>query len=132
MAIFLDAGYFIALYNDNDVHHQNAVSVANRINSNEFGQPITSDYVFDESVSVTLRKFGKEKAQLLGKQILESVFIVQCDRHLFDAALEKFNSSKEPFSFTDCISQAIMDLVQIKFIATFDRMFEKLDVEVVS
>ena len=106
--------------------------IINRINSNEFGQPITSDYVFDESVSVTLRKFGKENAQLLGKQILGSVFIVQCDRHLFDAAFEKFNSSKELFSFTDCTSQAIMELVQIKFIATFDKLFEKLNIEILN
>ena len=129
MAIFLDASYLIALHNENDVHHQNAVSIAHRVNSNEFGQLITSDHVFDEAVSVTLRKFGKEAAQLLGKQILDSVFIVQCDRHLFDAALEKFNSSKDAFSFTDCVSQAIMDLIQIKCIATFDKLFEKLDVE---
>ncbi|MBI2647270.1 type II toxin-antitoxin system VapC family toxin [Candidatus Woesearchaeota archaeon] len=132
MAIFLDASYLIALYNESDMHHQNAASIAQRVNSNEFGHPITSDHVFDEAVSVTLRKFGKEKAQLLGKQILDSIFMVQCDRHLFDAAFRIFNSSEEPFSFTDCASQAIIGLVQIKFIATFDKLFEKLDVEIVS
>ena len=132
VAIFLDASYIIALYNDDDVHHQNAVSIASRINSYEFGQPIISDHVFDESVSVTLRKFGKEKAKILGRQILDSTFMVQCDRHLFDSAFEKFNSQKEPFSFTDCTTQAIMDLVQMRFIATFDKLFEKLDVSIVA
>ncbi|MBI4452460.1 type II toxin-antitoxin system VapC family toxin [Candidatus Woesearchaeota archaeon] len=132
MAVFLDAGYFLALYNENDVHHKRAVILAEKIDANEFGQAITSDHIFDEAVSVALRKFGKEKAQALGKQILDSVFMVQCDRHLFDAAFQIFNSSNEPFSFTDCTSQAIMDLVQIKFIATFDRLFEKLNVEVLN
>lgn len=132
MAVFLDASYFLALYDEKDVHHKRAAILSEKIDANEYGQAITSDYIFDEVVSVALRKFGKEKAQTLGKQILDSVFMVQCDRHLFDAALKIFNSSKEPFSFTDCASQAIIDLVQIKFIATFDRMFEKLDVEVIS
>ena len=131
MAVFLDASYFLALYNDDDVHHQHAASIAHRIDTNEFGQSITSDDVFDEAVSVTLRKFGKEKAQSLGKQILDSVFIVYGDKHLFDMAVKKFNSSKDNFSFTDCMSQAIMDLAQIEYIATFDRLFEKLDVEVI-
>ena len=132
VAVFLDASYFLALYNENDVHHKRAVILAEKIDANEFGQAIASDHIFDEAVSVALRKFGKEKAQALGKQILGSIFMVQCDRHLFDDAFRIFNSSKEPFSFTDCTSQAIIDLVQIKFIATFDRLFEELNVEVLN
>ena len=132
MAIFLDASYLLALYNESDVHHKLAVKLAERIDANEYGHVITSDDVFDEVVSVTLRKFGKEKAQTLGKQVIDSIFIVLGDKHLFDNAFEIFNASKDPFSFTDCISQAIMDLAQIKHIATFDKMFERLDVEVIS
>ncbi|MBI2654907.1 type II toxin-antitoxin system VapC family toxin [Candidatus Woesearchaeota archaeon] len=142
MAVFLDASYFLAFYDKNDVHHERALLLSMKLDANEYGQSITSDYIFDETVSVALRKFGKENAQALGKQILGTVFIVQCDRHLFDASLEKFNSSKEPFSFTDCVSQAIfsftdcvsqaiMDLIQIKYIVTFDKLFEKLDVEII-
>ncbi len=132
VVVFLDASYFLALYNENDVHHKKSRALAEKIDTNEYGQAVTSDYIFDEAVSVTLRKFGKEKAQALGKQILGSVFMVQCDRHIFDAAFRIFNSSKDAFSFTDCVSQAIMDLAEIKFIATFDRLFEKLNVEVLN
>ena len=132
MAIFLDASYLLALYNESDVHHKRAVKLAERIDANEYGQAITSDDIFDEVVSVTLRKFGKEKAQNLVKQILDSIFIVLGDRHLFDNAFGIFNDSKDPFSFTDCMSRAIMDLAQIRRIATFDRLFEKLDVDVVN
>ncbi len=132
MTIFLDASYFLALFNANDVHHKRAIVVAEKIDLNEYGQSLTSDYVFDEVVSVALRKFGKEKAQILGKQIYESVFIVNCNKHLFETAFKIFNSSKESFSFTDCITQAIIDLAQIGYIATFDKLFEKLDVKVIA
>lgn len=132
LAVFLDASYFLALYNENDVHHKRVSAIVEKIDANEYGQAITSDYIFDEVVSVALRKFGKEKAQSFAEQILDSAFMVQCDRHLFDDAFRIFNSSKEPFSFTDCTSQAIIDLVQIKFIATFDKLFEKLDINAIN
>ena len=106
--------------------------VAEKIDVNIYGQAITSDDIFDEAVSVALRKFGKEKAQILGKQIVNSIFIVHGDKHLFDHAFRIFNDSKENFSFTDCMIQTIMDLAQMQYIATFDKLFEKLDIEVIS
>ena len=131
MTIFLDASYLLALYNENDVHHKRATLIAEKIDANEYEQPLTSDDVFDEVVSVALRKFGKEKAQTFGKQILDSVPIVHGDKHLFNNAFAIFNTSKAHFSFTDCMSQAVMELAQIHSIATFDKLFETLPVEVV-
>ncbi len=131
VAVFLDASYLLALYNQDDVHHKRTTIIADNIDANKYGQVLTSDDVFDEVVSVALRKFGKEKAQAFGKQIFDSVFIVHGNKHIFDNAFKIFNASKLPFSFTDCTTQAIIELAQIQYIATFDRMFEKLDVEVV-
>ena len=132
VAIFLDASYLLAIYNEDDIHHKRAMILAEKIDVNEYGQVITSDDIFDEVISVTLRKFGKGKAQTLGKQIINSIFIVHGDKHLFDTAFKIFNGSKDPFSFTDCMSQAIMDLAQIQYIVTFDKLFEKLDVGVIN
>ena len=131
MTILLDASYFLALYNEGDVHHKKAALIAEKIDANEYGQVLTSDDVFDEVVSVALRKFGKEKAQVFGKQILDSVFILHGDNHIFNNAFKIFNSSKLPFSFTDCTTQAIIELAQTQCVATFDKLFEKLDVEVI-
>jgi len=131
VAVFLDASYFLALYNEDDIHHKKVLILANKIDSNEYGRAITSDDVFDEVVSVALRKFGKEKAQIFGKQIISSTIIIHGDNHIFDAALKLFNSSKDSFSFTDCTSQAIMDLGQIEYIATFDKLFENSNFKVV-
>ena len=62
VAIFLDASYFLALYNENDVHHKRAAMIADKIDANEYGQKITSDDVFDEVVSVALREIWKRKS----------------------------------------------------------------------
>ena len=131
LAIFLDASYFLARFNENDVHHKRTVILAEKIDFNEYGQALTLDDVFDDAVSVALRKFGKESAQTLGKQIVDSIFIIHGDKHLFDAAFRILNNSKDNFSFTDCMIQAVIDLAQIRYIATFDKLFEKLNIEVV-
>ena len=132
MAIFLDASYFLALYNEDDAHHKRAVILAEKIDAGEYGQIVTSDDVFDEVVSVALRKFGKQKAQIFGKQVLDSVLMIHGSKHLFDAAFMIFNSSDLPFSFTDCMGQAIINLAQIEYIATFDKLFEKLQFKVLN
>ena len=132
LAIFLDASYFLALYNQDDIHHKRAMIISESIDANKYGQVIASDDVFDEVVSVALRKFGKERAQAFGKQVLNSVFIINGDKHIFDSAFKIFNASKLPFSFTDCTTQAIIELAQIQYIATFDKMFGKLNVEIVN
>ena len=130
MSVFPDASYFLALYNEDDAHHKQAAILAKKIDANEYGQIITSDYIFDEVGSVALRKFGKEKAQTFGKQVLESALMINGNKHLFNAAFRIFTSSELPFSFTDCMSQAILNLAQIEYIATFDKLFEKLNVKV--
>lgn len=132
VAVFLDASYLLALYYEGDVHHKKARLIAEKINANEYGQTITTDDIFDEVVSVALRKLGKEKAKEFANQIIDSVFILNCDKHIFDNALKIFNSSNQPFSFTDCTTQAIIEFAQINYIATFDKQFEKIDIEVIN
>lgn len=131
LAIFLDASYLIALYNETDIHHKRAVEIAEEIEKNEYGSTLTSDDVFDEVLSVTLRKFGKEKAKLFGENIINSVFIVYGDKTIFNKAFKIFNNSKDNFSFTDCTTQTIIDIAKIQHITTFDKLFEKLRIKII-
>jgi len=55
-AIFLDASFIIALDNKDDVHHQKARDTWEKIEGMAFGQYFMSDYIFDEVISVSLRK----------------------------------------------------------------------------
>lgn len=132
MPVFLDASYLLAVYMETDVHHKRAVELSKAIDENEYGLAVTSADVFDEVLSVTLRKFGKESSKTVGRQIKGTICIIHADIHTFEVAYRIFDSSNEPFSFTDCTTQAIMRMGQIRRIATFDRLFEKLDLEVIA
>ena len=42
------------------------------IENGKYGSPITSDYVFDETVTVSLRKSGKKDSITIGNFIIDS------------------------------------------------------------
>lgn len=130
-SIFLDASYWIALVNASDVHHSSARNLAAEIAREDYGNPVTSDYVFDESVGVILRKFGFSEASSLGKLILNSeAFLVRIDTHLFNSAWNIFTAQKPDtrlFSFTDCTNIAAMHALGTYNIATFDKKFKELE-----
>ena len=131
MAILIDASYYLAISNLDDVHHKRAVLISEKIDQNQYGLPIITDDIFDEIVSVTLRKFGKARAQIIAKQLTEHFLIIHGTKQTFSHALKMFNSTQYSFSFTDCTSQAIMKLGNVRHIATFDKLFEKVDIDVV-
>ncbi len=74
--LFIDANVFLAYYNVRDVNHTRAVRLWGKLESGKYGDYFTSDYVFNEVVGVTFRKFGKESAVVLGKHILKNIFVL--------------------------------------------------------
>ena len=77
MAIFIDASVLVAFANEDDIHNKKAIKIINSVVLNEYGQALTTDYIFDEAVSVTLRKSNKKNAKELGNYVLNSeIYIV--------------------------------------------------------
>ena len=123
MAIFLDASLFCAYKNKDDIHHEDSIKIVESIQNRHHGEPVTTDYIFDEVVSVLLRKAGKTVAIDVGDLILNSGILMFCvDKMVFEAALKIFQSA-EGLSFTDCTNVAFMQLFGIEKIATFDKGF---------
>lgn len=129
--IFLDASYFVALVNETDVHHAQAKEIARKIDSGDYGVPCTTDHILDESISVALRKWGKEKAQYVGKTILNTTHLIITDEHLVLDAWKLFQKTEQKFSFTDCVNIATCTTFDVDCIATFDEEFRKTDIEVI-
>ncbi|MBI2652768.1 type II toxin-antitoxin system VapC family toxin [Candidatus Woesearchaeota archaeon] len=126
MAIFIDSSIFCAYANIDDVHNKKAVKIISEIVSNNHGKVITTDYVFDETVTVALRRTDKKKAAELGNFILNSeILIAKVDSIVFQHAWELFQKNHN-FSFTDSTIIAFMQLFGINKIATFDKEFLKL------
>ena len=125
--IFIDANIFIAYDNEKDVHHNQAKKLFEEIENGKYDHYFTSDYVFNEVVGVTLRKLSKERAIILGNQILQSIFIINIDDHLLKQAWQQFSKSDLKLSLVDYTNVVICKATNALFIATFDKEFDKIE-----
>jgi len=134
MSVFIDTGVFVAYVNKSDEHHGDATSLLEGIMKDEYGAPFTSDYIFDEVVTVALRrtkrlaKASEAGTLILGdekKKILRFVSILQVTRDVFNDAWNLFHEYPEKrLSFTDCTSISLMHKRSIDYIASFDAGFD--------
>ena len=87
MAIFIDTSGFVAVRNKDDDNHKNAINIMESILKNNYGLIYTSDYVFNEAVTVALfRTKNFEIAKDMGD------FILKSDRNtLVRTTIEDFN-----------------------------------------
>jgi len=126
MAVFIDSSVLCAFANERDVHHKNAVKIFEDVIHGKYGKPITTDYIFDEIMSVTIRRTNRRTAVLLGTTLLNSeIFIAKIDAGAFQKAWELFKDVTE-FNFTDCTILSFMKSFEIKKLATFDKAFKKI------
>ena len=126
MAVLLDASYLLAFLNESDVHYRAARKLTDEISADKYGIPFTTDHIFDETVSVALRKFGKNRALAFGKHILDSVLMLTSDKHVLAEAWSIFIKTELNLSFTDCINIATLKVTGTEFIATFDKEFKNI------
>ncbi len=134
MTVLIDSSVFVAYGNLDDVHHNRSKNIIEDIASKKYGKPFTSDYVFDESVTVALaRTKDLDKAVKLGRLILESeVRLLIVDDIIFKEAWKLFErDNRQKMSFTDLTNIALMRTYGIEYIASFDEAFKKVKAIVV-
>ena len=125
MSVFLDTGFILALANDTDQYHKTALKLSELMENNEFGSVFTSDYVFDETVTLAMVRKNHLKAVEIGDFLLDSkIEILAISQTNFDNAWKLFKERKN-LSFTDCTIIKIMDENNIKNLATFDKEFKQ-------
>ncbi len=126
--IFLDTSFIVSLEIDTDSNYESASKLMDKIMQNEFGVTLISDYIFDETMTVTFgRTKNLEKTAVVGAKIRSSSILVRVEKNDFENAWELFRSQKgTKLSFTDCTNLAIMKRMNIKNIATFDDDFKKI------
>ncbi len=130
VTVFLDTGFILAVKNRDDKHHKSAQSWMQRFLKNEFGQVLTSHYVFDELVTLALVRLEREDlAKNAGDYLLKSPRIslinVSCDD--FNRACDLFQQyMQQGLSFTDCSILAQCERLHCNFVATFKAHFKGL------
>lgn len=126
MVIIIDASVFVAYANKDDIHNKKAIKIINSCLSGNYGRVLTTDYIFDETVSVILRKSNKKNAKEFGNYLLNSeIYIARVDSLVFKEAWNLFDKF-EKLSFTDCTIVAFIKTFNIKSLATFDKEFKNI------
>ena len=131
MVVFLDTSFILAVRNSDDNNHTKATRIMKDCLSGKFGRIIVSNFVFDETVTLTLvRTHNKDLVKDIGNYIFNSsrIHLLHLSETEFLATWELFLKYFEKgLSFTDCSILVMAKLFESNvFIATFDSHFKGL------
>ncbi len=132
MSVFIDTGVLVAFANSRDEHHGDATRILDAARGRRWGRVITSDYVFDETVTLLRARTNRPEAAVrLGQFILGTgeagrvMDLAFVDPRSFLRAWVLFaRMASKGLSFTDCTSLELMRALRIERIASFDRDFD--------
>jgi len=131
MKIFIDTSAWDAIEDSGDQNHEIALAFKDDLPNN--CRLVTTDYVLDETYTLLLLNVGYERtiafqrdtSELLQAGILEVAHVTSslCDE-AWDI-FKRFNVDKK-WSFTDCVSYAVMKQLDIEAVFSFDHHFEQM------
>ena len=122
--VFVDTSAIYAYINAKDPDHDR---IKGFLNSFE-GQLLTSNFVFDEIITLVLARMGHRRAVLAGHVLLNSEIFIMIRIGLNDerSAWELFvNRQDKTYSFTDCTSFVIMRKMDITNFLALDPHFQQ-------
>ncbi|SRR6266568_5087239 len=121
MTLFIDANYFIALYNPSDALHEKAKLAAKQLQKDNL-HTVISNFIFLETVTVLSQRLGKKYALAAGNKLLQSNSFIVVDEKLQQKSWEIFqNTERKNVSFVDCSTVAIMEFENVPTLLSFDR-----------
>ncbi|MBI2543418.1 MAG: type II toxin-antitoxin system VapC family toxin [Candidatus Aenigmarchaeota archaeon] len=133
--IILDTSFLVSYKIENDENHEKAAKIKGDIVDGKYGNPVISDYIFDETLTVVfVRSKNLSVAVEMGDELRNFVKIIKIGDDVLEGSWDLFKNQKDTtFSFTDCTSVALMKNENIINIATFDGDFKKIkEISVVS
>jgi len=128
--IFVDTGAWYALIDKNDPDHS-AASFFLRTNKTPL---LTTNFIFDETITLLRRRLGWSIAADFGRRLKDSHFVslVPVTPSDEERAWSIFLKYKiQDFSYTDCTSFAVMESHKIDSAFTFDWHFRTMKFQVV-
>lgn len=134
MSIFIDTGVFFAHHDTDAERHEQAVTAFNAVLDGEYGQPYTSDYVLDETVTLTRARTESFEAadtianRILGNEPFPKLFeIIHVAPDDVRASVETFRRySDHNLSFTDATIVELCESRGIDAVLSFDTDFDGL------
>lgn len=131
MRLFVDTSAWLALNNKNDQYHDEAVSKITKVRQQKI-QLVTSEYVFDESVTIIRYRISHRAAVAFGDALISSnvasIEDITNEERLKAWVLFKKYRDKD-LSFTDCTSFALMVKLKLQKAFSFDNHFKQVGFE---
>ena len=125
MSIFADTSFFIALLDDGDDMHADAVVRWRRV-AEELLSVVTSNYVVVESCAVLQRHIGVFAVRRLVRQVLDPVVVHWVTKEEHERATEALLvADRRQLSIVDCTSFEVMRRLAVRECLAFDRHFEE-------
>ena len=122
--IFVDTGAWFAFFNKADPDHEGVAEIL----FDWEGRLLTSDYVFDELVTLLRYRVSHGAARKAGEALLDDkiVLLVAVDQSDLDQAWVQFvREGDKRYSFTDCTSFAVMRRLDVSTAAAVDMDFRR-------
>lgn len=132
--IFIDTSAFYANLDTKDKNNKRAVSFFEEIKNSTLYQPVITNFVFNESITLVRFKLGIEASIEFGQSLLDSTTIkkMSVTDDIEKRAWKVFSKYKDKdFSFVDCTSFVVMKELNISKVFTFDKHFKQFGFEVV-
>jgi uncharacterized protein len=129
--IFLDTGYFIALLNERDQYHEQAVKLSEQYDNASF---ITTDVILLE-LGNALSRSHKSTAITLINCILadERTTVVHLTPEWFAIAFERYQRYlDQSWGLVDCFSFVVMEHYRVSQALTFDQHFTQAGFQVLT
>ena len=119
---FLDTGIVIALINERDQYHQQALDLADIY---EQYLLVITDAVFLEIANALSRNYKQEAIQVIEElNSSENVEVVRLTPELFERAFDLYKKRQDKsWGLVDCLSFIIMQDQNINFALSFDQHF---------
>jgi len=112
MSVFADTGAFLAYRNKKDRYHEVALKLFRDALKGKYGQIYTSDYIYDEALTLALIRTNNIKVAMDIAEVIRSprIKMVFVDAGLLERASKTFKQySGRNLSFTDAVSIEIMN-----------------------
>ncbi|NJD52762.1 MAG: type II toxin-antitoxin system VapC family toxin [Candidatus Methanoperedens sp.] len=126
MSVFADTGAFLAYRNKKDKYHETAFKLFRNALKGKYGQIYTSDYIYDEALTLALVRtnnidIAMDIAQVIQSPRIKMIFV---DAGLLERSTKTFKQySNRSLSFTDAVSIEIMNEFDIEKYLGFDAHF---------
>ena len=127
--IFIDTSAFLALDDESDQYHEEALQFREQVLRKKRYEVIATSYILDETLTLIRFRIGIKASIDFSKKLRRSevVTIAQVSREIEEKALDLFEMyDDKDFSFTDCVSFVVMQEMGIKEAFAFDHHFNQI------